>query len=74
MSAKVRRGRWVASRRTLPSARLTYREPAPDGEDRPPPRCEETGRYQALRDHWLRIWLRRLAIFAEAGWKSGAPG
>ncbi|MCA9648264.1 MAG: hypothetical protein H6712_17265 [Myxococcales bacterium] len=56
----VKRGRWRASRRERAAARLAYREPAPDREDRPPPTVIESGRYQALREHWLLAWLRRL--------------
>lgn len=56
----IKRARWTASPRAHEPARLAYREPAPDAADRPPPRYEESGRYQALREHWLSAWLGRL--------------
>jgi hypothetical protein len=55
-----KRGRWHAARRERALTRLAYREPAPDTTSRPPPMLEESGRYQALREHWLITWLRRL--------------
>lgn len=55
-------GRWHAARmrRERVASRLAYREAAPDPAWRPPPRLEESGSYQALREHWLVAWLRRL--------------
>ncbi|MEM9458561.1 MAG: hypothetical protein AAGF11_30565 [Myxococcota bacterium] len=55
----IKRARWSASPRPRSVARLAYREPAPDAASRPPPRCEESGHYQALREHWLAAWLGR---------------
>ena len=55
-----RPGRWLASRRERRAQRRPYREPAPDPASRPPPTIEESGSYQALREHWLVRWLRRV--------------
>lgn len=57
-----KRGHWhvVRARRERAAPRSAYREPAPDPAWRPPPRLEESGAYQALREHWLVAWLRRL--------------
>lgn len=57
----IQRARWYACRRTPVDARLSYRQPA--GERRDPPAAlhfEESGRYQALRVHWLERWLGQL--------------
>ena len=57
-----KRGHWHAARahRERAVSRLAYRDAAPDPAFRPPPRLEESGAYQALREHWLVAWLRRL--------------
>lgn len=54
-------GRWQSARRTRTAAvRRPYRDPAPDPTSRPPPTVEESGHFQALRESWLVLWLRRL--------------
>lgn len=61
-TAIPKRGHWHAARphRERAASRMAYREPAPDPAFRPPPRLEESGTYQALREHWLVAWLRRV--------------
>ncbi len=56
---ELKRGRWRAGSRTRSTPRLAYREPAGPDAERPPPSVIESGRYQALRESWLRAWLRR---------------
>jgi hypothetical protein len=56
-----KRGHWYAvrPRQGRAASRSAYREPAPDPAWRPPPMLEESGAYQALREHWLVTWIRR---------------
>ncbi|HWB80497.1 MAG TPA: hypothetical protein VG755_36280 [Nannocystaceae bacterium] len=56
MSDDLKRGRWRTAPR--PAVREQgYRKPAPDRDDRSPPSLEQSGHYQALREHWLtRLW------------------
>lgn len=56
-----KRGHWHAARRERATPeRRPYRDPAPDPAAPRSLAVEESGTYQALREHCLVAWLRRM--------------